>query len=218
MINVVMARENLPTAPGPSVFLAGPTPRLGGPVASWRPAAIAELDRQWRESETLTVFSPESRGGVRAEHYDDQVGWESAAREASSVVLFWIPRDLDSMPGFTTNVEFGLDVAARRVVLGCPPDCPNPERNRYLIWVAERHGAPVRDTLAGTVAAALEFARPADRLFIDFMAAFEASVLHTSSCPACGNDQPCEEGEAVWTLFVELQDQWKSRSATSLTA
>ncbi|MFD0630529.1 hypothetical protein ACFQ9X_01545 [Catenulispora yoronensis] len=38
------------------------------------------------------------------------------------------------MPGFTTNVEFGLDVAEGRVVLGCPPDCPNPERNRYLIF------------------------------------------------------------------------------------
>ncbi|KIQ62691.1 hypothetical protein TR51_27385 [Kitasatospora griseola] len=155
MINVVMAREELPTAPGPSVFLAGPTPRLGGPVASWRPAAIAELDRQWRGTDTLTVYSPESRGGIRAKHYDDQVGWETAARERAGVVLFWIPRDLDSLPGFTTNVEFGLDVAARRVVLGCPPGCPNPERNRYLVWVAERHGAPVRGTLPGTVAAAL---------------------------------------------------------------
>ncbi|MFJ8442278.1 nucleoside 2-deoxyribosyltransferase domain-containing protein [Kitasatospora griseola] len=156
MINVVMAREPFPTVPGPSVFLAGPTPRLGSPVASWRPEAIAELDRQWRESEALTVFSPESRGGIRAKHYDDQVGWETAAREASSVVLFWIPRDLDHMPGFTTNVEFGLDVVSRPVVLGCPPDCPNPERNRYLIWVAQQHGAPVRDTLPGTVAAALD--------------------------------------------------------------
>ncbi|MFJ8855455.1 hypothetical protein [Streptomyces sp. NPDC102437] len=36
-----------------------------------------------------------------------------------------------------TNVEFGLDAPTGRAVLGCPPDCPNPERNRYLIsWPA----------------------------------------------------------------------------------
>jgi hypothetical protein len=69
--------------------------------------------------------------------------------------LFWIPRDLRTLPGFTTNVEFGLDVTTGRAVLGCPPDCPNPERNRYLIWLARRHGVPVTETLKGTVAAAL---------------------------------------------------------------
>ncbi|RLU82090.1 hypothetical protein CTZ27_31155 [Streptomyces griseocarneus] len=149
-----MAREALPV-PGRSVFLAGPTPRLGGPVESWRPAAIAELEAQWDGGIPLDVFSPESRGGIRAEHYDDQVGWETAAREQADVVLFWIPRDLDHMPGFTTNVEFGLDVALRKVVLGCPPDCPNPERNRYLEWVAAQHSVPVRKTLPDTVAASL---------------------------------------------------------------
>ncbi|MFG2694822.1 nucleoside 2-deoxyribosyltransferase domain-containing protein [Kitasatospora sp. NPDC048407] len=211
MINVVMAREPFPTVPGPSVFLAGPTPDRGGPGESWRPAAIAELDRQWRgQDTTLTVFSPESRGGIRAERYTDQTRWERAARARASVVMFWIPRDLATMPGFTTNVEFGYDIAKRRIVLGCPPDCPNPERNRYLIDLAHEDGAPVRDTLPGTVAAALEFARPADRLFIDYMVAFEASVLHTSSCPACGDDQPCEEGETTWALFVALQDRWNS--------
>lgn len=36
-----------------------------------------------------------------------------------------------------------------------PPDCPNPGRNRYLIWVARHYGAEVSDPLEGTVAAAL---------------------------------------------------------------
>ncbi|WP_373310914.1 LacI family DNA-binding transcriptional regulator [Streptomyces alanosinicus] len=39
-------------------------------------------------------------------------------------------------------------------VLGCPPDCPNPERNRYLIYVVSQHGVPVLSTLADTVTAA----------------------------------------------------------------
>jgi hypothetical protein len=42
-----------------------------------------------------------------------------------------------------------------------PPDCPAPERNRYLAWVAHRHGAPVRETLPDTVTAALALARVA---------------------------------------------------------
>ncbi|MGP4115135.1 nucleoside 2-deoxyribosyltransferase domain-containing protein [Streptomyces sp. 4N509B] len=157
MIRLVMAREPLPAA-GPSVFLAGPTPRLDAPVDSWRPAAIAEVDRQWAGPGALTVLSPESRGGRRAADYDDQVDWETDARAAASAILFWIPRDVRTLPGFTTNVEFGLDVGTGRAVLGCPPDCPNPERNRYLVHVAHRHGVPVCDTLADTVSAALALA------------------------------------------------------------
>lgn len=151
---LVYAREPIPDS-GPSVFLAGPTPRADQPVASWRPDAIGELAAQWAGPHRLTVLSPESRGGFRAADYDDQVDWETDARQRADAILFWIPRDLASLPGFTTNVEFGLDVATGRAVLGCPPDCPNPERNRYLIHVARRHGVPVRETLRDTVAAAL---------------------------------------------------------------
>lgn len=152
-VNVVMAREPLPA--GPSVFLAGPTPDKSAPVPSWRPDAAEALAAQWTGAQPLTVLSPESRGAVRAERYEHQVDWETGARAAASAILFWIPRDMRTMPGMTTNVEFGLDVASGRAVLGCPPDCPNPERNRYLIYVARRHGVPVCTSLAATVAAAL---------------------------------------------------------------
>ncbi|GHH57634.1 nucleoside 2-deoxyribosyltransferase domain-containing protein [Lentzea cavernae] len=153
MIRVAWAREPIPS--GPSVFLAGPTPRAGDGVESWRPAAVEAIEAAWTGG-PLTVLTPESRGGVRAKHYDDQFEWETAARGSASVVLFWIPRDLAVMPGFTTNVEFGHDVTAhRQVVLGCPPDCPNPERNRYLIALARRYGRPVCDTLDDTVREAL---------------------------------------------------------------
>ncbi|MGA4980021.1 nucleoside 2-deoxyribosyltransferase domain-containing protein [Streptomyces cinereoruber] len=152
-ITLVWAREPIPA--GPSVFLAGPTPRLGGDVESWRPAAVEALAEQWTGPGPLTVLTPESRGGKRAAHYDDQVGWETAARKAATAVLFWIPRDLRTLPGFTTNVEFGLDAPTGRAVLGCPPDCPNPERNRYLIYVAGEYSVPVCETLHETVTAAL---------------------------------------------------------------
>lgn len=152
-INLIMAREHLPN--GPSVFLAGPTPDKSAPVPSWRPEAARALAAQWAGDQPLTVLSPESRHGERADRYETQVDWETAARAAASAILFWIPRDLRTLPGMTTNVEFGLDVASGRAVLGCPPDCPDPERNRYLIYVARRHGVPVCTTLTDTAAAAL---------------------------------------------------------------
>ncbi|GAA2509394.1 hypothetical protein GCM10010406_52290 [Streptomyces thermolineatus] len=152
-VNLVMAREPLPAA-GPSVFLAGPTPHKGA-VPSWRPAAVQVLAARWAGQQPLTVLSPESRNGRRADRYEDQVDWETDARAAASAILFWIPRDLRTLPGMTTNVEFGLDVTTGRAVLGCPPDCPNPERNRYLVHVARRHGVPVCTTLHDTAGAAL---------------------------------------------------------------
>jgi hypothetical protein len=153
VISVVWAREPIPDGPG--VFLAGPTPRAGT-VPSWRPGAVDLLAELWTGPDPLSVLVPESRGGLRAEHYDDQFAWETAARAAATVVVFWIPRDLNTLPGFTTNVEFGHDVTTGRVVLGCPPDCPNPERNRYLIALARHYGVPVRDTLRTTLACALD--------------------------------------------------------------
>ncbi|MFF4531529.1 nucleoside 2-deoxyribosyltransferase domain-containing protein [Streptomyces sp. NPDC001407] len=152
-ISLVMAREPIPA--GPSVFLAGPTPDKSVPVPSWRPEAVRALAAQWTGEKPLTVLSPESRKGQRADRYETQVNWETDARAAATAILFWIPRDLRTLPGMTTNVEFGLDVATGRAVLGCPPDCPNPERNRYLIYVARRHGVPVCTTLTDTAAAAL---------------------------------------------------------------
>ncbi|WP_431329759.1 hypothetical protein ACPZ13_00150 [Streptomyces sp. IPPR8] len=60
-----------------------------------------------------------------------------------------------TMPGLTTNVEFGLDVSTGRAVLGVPADCPNPERNRYLAYVGRRHGVPVCETLDNTLTRAV---------------------------------------------------------------
>lgn len=103
-----------------------------------------------------TVLTPESLPGDRAEHYQDQLTWEWAARKIATVILYWIPRDVDKLPGFTTNVEFGFDVAsARNVVLGAPIDCPNPERNRYLIALAKAHSVPVYPTLTQAVSSAV---------------------------------------------------------------
>jgi hypothetical protein len=157
-INIVCAREPIPA--GPSVFLAGPTPRDGS-VRSWRPDAIAALERAWTGPGPLTALTPESRGGRRAAEYHDQVDWEATGLDTATAILFWIPRDVTTLPGFTTNVEFGLYVRSGRVALGCPADCPNPERNRYLIWTAHRYGAPVHQSLPDAVSGALAIVQAA---------------------------------------------------------
>lgn len=187
-INVVWAREPIPA--GPSVFLAGPTPRSDS-VPSWRPDVVAALEAAWAGTQPLTVLTPESRGGKRAAEYHDQVEWEAAGLDSASAILFWIPRDISTLPGFTTNVEFGLHVRSGKVVLGCPVDCPNPERNRYLIWTAQRYGAPVFDTVSATVDGALALIRMA--------AAPKPTELdpdaHDSSdsgCDSCGTCMACD--------------------------
>jgi hypothetical protein len=124
-VRLVMAREHIPA--DPRVFLAGPTPDRSAPVPFWRPKALDLITVRWAGAQPLTVLTPESRCGVRAERYENQVDWETDARAGATAILFWIPRDLRTMPGMTTNVEYGLDVSTGRAVLGVPPDCPNPE-------------------------------------------------------------------------------------------
>lgn len=155
-IQVIRPGEEIPFNTG--LFLAGPTPRSPD-VPSWRPGAIRLLAQTWLGPGPLVVYNPEPLGPP--EDLDEQYSWETRARAAATVIAFWIPRDMKTMPGMTTNVEFGYDVAMdRQVVLGCPPDCPDARRNRYLIHLAQHHGVPVRVTLADTMATALHLLAP----------------------------------------------------------
>lgn len=155
MTTITWARQQLPA--GPSIFLAGPTIDMDDPEPSWREEAIRLLT----EADVPNVITPESFMGIRADTYEHQFTWECAARATATAILYWIPRDVKRLPGFTTNVEFGYDVAShdRKVVLGAPPDCPNPERNRYLIALAHAHSVPVRTTLESTVETAVHWMR-----------------------------------------------------------
>ncbi|MCW2918832.1 MAG: hydrolase [Actinomycetia bacterium] len=133
-----------------AVFLAGPTPRDPA-VASWRPAAIELLRERWDGDGRLVVFVPEHRHGTY-DDYTGQVEWEERCLHLADVVMFYVPRELTTLPGFTTNVEWGMWYDSGRAVFGAPPDAPN---NRYLLHHASRHEVPTATTLDGTVAAAL---------------------------------------------------------------
>lgn len=127
-MRVIHTNESLEVLEGSSVFLAGPTPRSGD-VLSWRPRALELIDTGW------TVLVPEARDWVSFGDYQDQVEWEYEALSRADVILFWVPRELQEMPGFTTNVEFGwwLQAKPQACVLGHPNGAP---KTRYLDWLA----------------------------------------------------------------------------------
>ncbi|TDB91677.1 NUDIX hydrolase [Actinomadura sp. KC216] len=150
-LEVVYAQEEPPGRWEAAVFLAGPTPRTPE-VESWRPAAVAALRERWRGPGLLVVFVPEHRHGV----YDDYVGqveWEERCLHLSDEVIFYVPRDLATMPAFTTNVEWGMWHDSGRAVFGAPPRAP---KNRYLLHYAAKSGVPTAHDLPATVAAALD--------------------------------------------------------------
>ncbi len=156
-MHVVYAREPFPDRWTTALFLAGPTPRSPA-VPSWRPAALEHLARAGFDG---VVFVPEdASGSVRAD-YVDQVEWEREGLHLADQIVFWIPRDLESLPGFTTNVEFGRWATSEKVVLGFPPEAP---KNRYLEWMAGAERIPVHRTLAATLDEALARCRPALRV------------------------------------------------------
>jgi hypothetical protein len=112
----------------PSLFLAGPTPRRSD-VESWRPHAL-EILRELGFAGTVLV--PERRDWSVKFDYLDQVEWEFRAMEGCSVLAFWVPRDPEKLPGFTTNVEFGRYVGSGRLVYGRPEGAPH---TGYLDWL-----------------------------------------------------------------------------------
>jgi len=107
----------------PSIMLCGPTPRSIS-VKSWRPDAIKILQDLNFDG---IVFVPETTTNT----YDfmSQVEWEYEAITKCSILVFWIPRNLETLPGLTTNVEFGK--YAKYALYGRPP---GSVKNDYLDW------------------------------------------------------------------------------------
>jgi hypothetical protein len=132
-----------------SVFLAGPTPRDETGLA-WRDKAI-ELFKQQDDRSVGTIFAPTPFIDSHSEYkynYQEQIDWENRALMAATVIMFWVPRDLKTMPAFTTNVEFGMYIQSGKVIYGRPSDAP---KVGYLDWHAKQNNVPTRNTLEGTV-------------------------------------------------------------------
>ena len=111
-----------------SIFLAGPTPREAE-VASWRIEAVKKLEELGFDG---VVFVPEYSTWVPKSDYVAQANWEREALTEATVILFWIPRSLPDMPGFSTNVEFGYWLHSKKVIYGRPDGAP---KTKYLDWL-----------------------------------------------------------------------------------
>ena len=144
-MKLVFAAQSLPK----SIFLAGPTPRSHQTIKSWRPEAIEHLQSL---NFTGSVLIPESEGWVYKNEYNDQVSWEWEALNLSTVVVFWVPRDLQEMPAFTRNIEYGLMIASTKCILGYPPSTP---KMTYLERLAQRYNVPVHHEIKDVLAHAV---------------------------------------------------------------
>ena len=105
-----------------SIFLAGPTLRNSDHDTPWRVEAVGALENFGFHG---ALFIPEPF----IKDYREQVRWEHRALAFVSCIAFWIPRDLETLPGFTTNVEFGMYYQDPRTLVGWPKNAP---KTRYL--------------------------------------------------------------------------------------
>lgn len=121
-----------------SVFLAGPTPRAylknedGSAVKSWRPDFIKELERQGFKG---SVLAPETADGGWLGDHEKQTDWEYYALNNATKIAFWIPRNLDTLPGFTTNVEWGYWLNTDKMIYGRPDGAP---KTKYLDYMYKK--------------------------------------------------------------------------------
>jgi calcineurin-like phosphoesterase family protein len=137
-INIIHTEKNIEVV-GPTIFLAGPTPRDKN-VPSWRPAFTEELLRSGFRG---TIIIPEPEFFQENFDYDKQIEWEDEGLTKAHLIVFWVPRNLKDMPGFTTNIEFGEWMKSGKIVLGFPPKA---EKMRYLTFKADKYSIPVYNT------------------------------------------------------------------------
>jgi len=141
MESTIYALEPLPAPPARVVYLAGPVDREA-PETDWHAHAITELRTSgFGGSIVIPVLRP---GTAKRPGADARIAWEHAAMSRADALLFWIPRALWTLPGLTSNLEWGIWHDSGKAVLGAPAEAP---RMRYLRFHARRMGAPQADSL-----------------------------------------------------------------------
>jgi hypothetical protein len=149
-MEVVYWLEKFPELCRKSIFLAGPT--AGEGKFSWRTDAI-EMFRQLGFDGHLFVPEPRGFDWPKAEFHDAIVDWEVDGLNRADCILFWVPRNMETMPGLTTNIEFGEWFKSGKVVLGCPVDAPKMD---YMKYRGSQHGIkPIWNSLEQTISWAI---------------------------------------------------------------
>lgn len=127
-----------------SLFLAGPCPRGSREDSAWEKQwhgdavqMVKDICMELDIPPNITVCIPLP---YASDDFLEGVRWEENYLEDSKHILFWIPRDLDKLPGFTTNVEFGEWMKSGKCTLAYPEGAP---KMRYLQAKAENYNIPV---------------------------------------------------------------------------
>lgn len=124
----------VPVEGSKSIFLAGPTERISGQIGDgkyshteWRNEAISLL-RSYNYDGLVCVPELKEREWTN-DYRRTQIDWEEYYLDECGVILFWVPRKLDSLPGFTTNIEFGMYLIKRpfNMTYGHPEDAEKIE-------------------------------------------------------------------------------------------
>jgi 8-oxo-dGTP pyrophosphatase MutT (NUDIX family) len=153
-ITVVYVGEEPPKGYEKSIYLMGPTPR-NPEVKSWRPQALHLLETAGYDG---VVFIPEVHPDKNVyadsqQKYIELIAWQERCLHLADVILAWVPRDKENMPGLTTNDEWGKWKDSGKIVFGAPEDSFS---TRYLRLYARKLNVPDATTLEQTVANALE--------------------------------------------------------------
>lgn len=136
-----------------SIFLAGPTYRISEDEAdsedkpSWRDQVVDALEKKFQ---SIVVFYPEWENNKKPDNwtYEKQLQWESDALELADIIMFWIPRDTESLPGFTTNIEFGEWMHSDKIVVGAPESA---DKVRYIKEKCITYDIPWVDNITSLV-------------------------------------------------------------------
>lgn len=139
-MQIVRCPDSLVGLDSPSLFLAGPS--SAAPIGAWRDEVLTLLNDR---SFPGTVLYPEPAG--QAVTTEVQAMWDLRGCERATVVMFWIPRDLRTMPGLTSNFELGMWIRSGKVVVGSPPEA---DAMAYLRVMAARFSVPQAETLIHT--------------------------------------------------------------------
>ena len=155
-MKIVYSLEEPPQSFTKSIFLAGPTTR-SPETKSWRPDALKFLVDKGYDG---VVFVPENRDKTYTDFGDTSPysTWEHRVLDMSDLILFWVPRNLETLPGFTTNVEFGLYAGSGKALFGPPSGV----KNRYLNFVADKFNVPKFESLEDMIDKALDILGPGD--------------------------------------------------------
>lgn len=148
-MTIVYAFQEAPASFSKSLFLAGPTPR-DSVTPSWRIEALKLLEKLGYDG---VVFVPEAADGTWKNDYVGQIEWEEKNLNRSDVILFWVPRNMATMPALTTNVEWGVWHDSGKSVLGFPQDAKSVS---YLEYYGKKEAVPISLDLEGTLKLVIE--------------------------------------------------------------